>query len=91
MQVKFFAGIRAITGCRENELPPEENLRALLLALGERYGPRMRQQILAKDGNGLGTEIVILVNGRHAEHMGGIDAPLRPDDVIHIFPLVAGG
>ena len=91
MMVKFFAGIRSITGCRESDIHHQADLRGLLCALGEQYGLRMRQKVLARDGQGLGAEIVILVNGRHVEHIGGIDAPLGPDDVVQIFPLVAGG
>ena len=38
-----------------------------------------------------GPEIIVLINGRHVNHLGGPDAPLNPDDRVDIFPVVAGG
>jgi len=39
----------------------------------------------------IGAEIIILINGRHINHLGGVAAPLKPDDRIDVFPVVAGG
>ena len=39
----------------------------------------------------LGEEIIMLINGRHVAHLGGIHAKLLPGDVVSIFPVVAGG
>lgn len=90
MQIRYFATIRTIT--RENTLQwdkPEATLGELLRVLCSRYGDRFRQWVL--DGNGLGQAIIVLVNGCDARHLGGLNTPLSPDDVIAIFPLVAGG
>jgi len=38
-----------------------------------------------------GPEIIVLINGRHVNHLGGPDAPLKPDDRVDVFPVVAGG
>ena len=38
-----------------------------------------------------GPEIIVLINGRHVNHLGGRNAPLNPDDRVDIFPVVAGG
>ncbi|MEG2419744.1 MAG: MoaD/ThiS family protein [Eubacterium sp.] len=46
---------------------------------------------LAPGGETLGDEIIILVNGRHVEHLNGIHTPLVPSDTVAIFPVVAGG
>jgi molybdopterin synthase sulfur carrier subunit len=89
--VKFFAGLRGITGCREADVPPEPDVRALLHALSARYGFGMRAKLLSGDGLRPGPEIIILVNGRHLEHIGGIETPLQPGDVVLLFPVVAGG
>jgi len=35
--------------------------------------------------------IVILVNGRNVCHLGGVAAPLKSDDRVDIFPMLAGG
>jgi molybdopterin synthase sulfur carrier subunit len=91
MKVKFFAYIRDYTGCKEGDYPYAPNLRALLASLGEKYGAQFRAKTLSKDGLGLSPEIIILVNGRHVQHLQGIDTPLTETDVVQIFPLVAGG
>ena len=38
-----------------------------------------------------GPEIIVLINGRHVNHLGGPCAALNPDDKVDIFPVVAGG
>ena len=38
-----------------------------------------------------GPEIIILINGRHVSHLGGTSAPLKSEDRVDIFPVVAGG
>jgi molybdopterin synthase sulfur carrier subunit len=89
--VKFFAGIRDKTGCRETNIPHEKNVRTLLHALSAKYGAGLQKKLLSDDGMQPGPEIIIFVNGRHLEHVGGIEAPLQPDDVVLVFPVVAGG
>ena len=91
MLVKFFAGIRDKTGCKESDIPHEKDVRTLLHALSARYGPELRKKLLSEDGMQPGPEIIVFVNGRHLEHIGGIEACLQPDDVVLVFPLMAGG
>ena len=38
-----------------------------------------------------GPEIIFLINGRHVSHLGGVAAPLKPEDRVDVFPVVAGG
>jgi len=38
-----------------------------------------------------GPEIIFLINGRHANHLGGYAAPLKPEDRVDIFPILGGG
>ncbi len=90
MQIRYFATIRTIT--REFTLDwdqPETTLGELLRALCVRYGDHFRQWVL--EGDELGQAIIILVNGCDARHLEGINTALHPDDIIAIFPLVAGG
>jgi len=90
MRVKFFAYLRDYTNCSETDVPAVPTIRELTQILGERYGSKLGERLLAADGE-LGSEIVIMINGRHVVHLGGIDAPLKDDDVVQMFPLVAGG
>jgi len=72
----------------------------LARSLCDLYGDKLRQQIFpAGDSGGtkngkevkFGPEIIILINGRHVNHLGGVNAPLTPDDRVDVFPVVAGG
>ena len=91
MLVKFFAYLRDYTGCKTVDFPYQEDIYKLSHALCETYGSRLRGKMLTLDGEELGEEIIILVNGRHVAHLGGIHAKLEPTDVVSIFPVVAGG
>ncbi len=90
MQIRFFATIRQCTGVGEIRWDePTPNLRELLKTLSARYGPEFRRWVLDQDD--LGKTVLVVINGHDARHHGGIDAPLRPDDTIAIFPAIAGG
>jgi len=90
MRVKFFATLCEYTNCSETEMPAAPTVGDLTRILGERYGPKFSEKLLTPGGE-LGAEIVIMINGRHVVHLGGIDAPLKDEDVVQIFPLVTGG
>jgi len=93
--VKFFAYIRDYTNCKEIVLPVTETVKDLTSILSEMYGEKLRAKMLKPHAEGsppeLSSEIIIMVNGRHVVHLGGIDTKLKDDDVVQIFPLVAGG
>lgn len=91
MQIKFFAYLREYTGCKTMDFPYKEDLYHLAHALCDTYGGKLRAKMLSPDGEDLGEEIIILVNGRHVAHLGGIHAKLEPTDIVSIFPVVAGG
>jgi sulfur-carrier protein len=90
VKIKYFAFIRELAGHSEIEWPqPSPTLADLLSGLAERYGSRFRRKIL-RDGE-LHPEIIVLINGYDARHLGGANASLHPDDTVSIFPMVAGG
>lgn len=91
MQVKYFAYIRDYTKTKECDEVYKETIKELLHHLSEKYGEKFRNKALKNDGKELGDEIIILVNGRHVAHLGGIDTKLKPNDIVQIFPVVAGG
>ena len=101
MRVRFFAYLRDFTGCAEADVPYQETAGALARSLCTQYGGKLRQQIFPEDDSSgkkskgeaekFGPEIIVLVNGRHVNHLGGPAAPLNPDDRVDFFPVVAGG
>ena len=90
MRVKFFAYLRDYTGCSETDMPFAPTIGHLARILCERYGPKLREKLLPADGE-LGPDIIVMINGRHVAHLGDINAPLKDDDTVQIFPKVAGG
>ncbi|MEG2642748.1 MAG: MoaD family protein [Eubacterium sp.] len=91
MKVKFFAYIRDYTGTKAIDMEAVPDVYTLIHELSDRYGKDFRGVALAPGGETLGDEIIILVNGRHVEHLNGIHTPLVPSDTVAIFPVVAGG
>ncbi len=89
MIVRYFAFVRDYTGSKEISIESSPTLRELLYKLCSRYGLRFRDMIFNRDR--LSEEIIILVNGRHIEHLEGLDTQLKDNDEISIFPRVAGG
>lgn len=93
MKVKFFAYIRdkEYAGCKETMIEDCEDLRQLGEKLSQRYGERFRKLYFSPDGTDFGEEIIVLVNGRRAEFLDGLDTMLTREDTVLLFPVVAGG
>jgi len=91
MTVKFFATYRQITNCKETDVPAQPDVWALLGYLGGRYGDRIRKELFTPDGKDIGSDAIILVNGRNIHYLQEKDTPLAESDVVSVFPLVAGG
>ena len=90
MLVKFFATYRQITGCKSCDVSAPQDVLALMDELSERW-PAFRELILNEDGTDKGDDVIIMVNGRHIEHLDGVDTKLTEDDYVAVTPLVAGG
>ena len=91
MTVKFFATYRQVTNCKETDVPVQPDMWALLTYLGGRYGDGIRKMLFTADGGDIGSDAIILVNGRNIQYLKWKDTPLAESDVVSIFPLVAGG
>lgn len=93
MKVRFFAYVRDkdYAGCKEIQRPACSDLRALGEELSDAYGETFRRFYFSPDGTGFGDQLIILVNGRRAEFLDGIDTKLTDSDTVQIFPVVAGG
>ncbi|MGI6703679.1 MAG: ubiquitin-like small modifier protein 1 [Clostridia bacterium] len=91
MKVKFFATIREHTRSREIDVTEQGcgSVGDLLQYLCNLYG-RGLCSLLLEDGK-LGSQIIVLVNGRNVVHLRELDTPLERDDEVSIFPVVAGG
>ncbi len=90
MKVRYFATIRHLTGHNETEWKePAPTVRELLRGLARKYGPAFQNKVF--EGDRLSPIVIVMVNGRNIEHLGGEDTPLLPEDEVSIFPMVAGG
>jgi sulfur-carrier protein len=89
--VKFFADVRRLAGCEAERFSgAAPTLGALLHALADRHGAAFEQRVFDASGR-LSDTLIVLVNGRNVEHLAGEGTALAPDDVVSVFPMVAGG
>lgn len=93
MKVRFFAYIRDndYAGCKETDIAAPRDIRALGEVLSDRYGSKFRSFFFTPDGEDIGKDAIILVNGRKVQFLAGIDTELKDSDLVLIFPVVAGG
>lgn len=91
MKIRYFATIREFTRTKESQRnQPACLLGELLRTLSAQYGRNFEDWVL-NGNNDLGPHIIILVNGCDVRHLAGINTLLQPDDVVSIFPAIAGG
>jgi sulfur-carrier protein len=90
MTIRYFADIRELTGCKEETWTrATSNIRSLLEELAAEHGSAFGKRVF--EGNQLNSTIIIFINGRDVVYLQGIDSSLKSDDVVAIFPMVAGG
>jgi sulfur-carrier protein len=90
VSVRAFADLRNILPPEDSILLPEgENVRGLLRILGERTVTFL-PKVLDESGQ-LRSSVNILCNGRNIKYLNGLDTRLADEDVIAIFPPIAGG
>lgn len=87
--MKLFATLREIFGTRRMEVAVENgtNIGELLNFVFDT--PQRRVNVF--DNGKLKSSIIILRNGRHIQHLEGIDTELSDGDSVAIFPPIAGG
>ena len=86
MLVKYFADIRTLSRREQQHLdraPPT------VRELSDRHGEPFRRRVF--EGDGLSSTLIVFVNGQNVEHLRGIETALGPEDVVAIFPMIAGG
>jgi molybdopterin synthase sulfur carrier subunit len=89
--VRTFADFREIIGARELELtlPEGETVGGLLKDLCNAH-PRLQKKLFDASGK-IKPYILILKNGRNIDSAQQLDTIIAADDVISVFPPVAGG
>ncbi len=91
MRIRYFATLRDVARKSEEQYEtPEIVLLDLLEKLCTRYGREFRRWVMTDDGN-LSELAIILVNGRDVRELDNADTVLRANDVICMFPPIAGG
>lgn len=90
MNVKFFATYRMIVGQGCINLPAPRDVLELLEILEQRY-PDFQRLLLNDNHTDKGRDAIVLVYGRHIEHLDGVRTPLSEQDYVAVTPLVAGG
>ena len=90
MRIKYFADVRTLSGCLEQEWRrPAPTLRELVLGLAEQHGAAFSARVMPSGK--LSATIIVLVNGQSSVHLGRLDTPLQPEDTVVFFPMIAGG
>ncbi len=91
MIIRYFATLRDIARRKEETWDqPTSNLYDLLSSLCDKYGPQFRSWIVDENDEFGGLSIV-LVNGVDCRSLQGNETILKSDDIIAIFPPMAGG
>ena len=92
MRVDFFATLRRIVGAKtvEFDIPEGANVGQLIDEIVRRF-PELREMLLDDNGQ-LYRHVHVFVNGRDVPYIEDkLETVLKPDDVISVFPAVAGG
>lgn len=92
VEIRIFAGLREVAKERmvKEDLPTGSTVADAVRSLCERFGPEFRKQVLDVSGNILDS-LRILINGRNVVNLQGVSTELKEEDVLAIFPPVAGG
>lgn len=89
--VKFFANFREVTGKGQERVEETKNVASLLDELVRRFGERLAEQLYSPGTRKLRGTVNILVNGKAIRLLQELNTPLKDEDVVAIFPPVAGG
>jgi len=89
VRVLYYAGIRELAGTLETRVEGfSGTLAGLLRHLEERHGIFLTERAESSDPL---SAMIIMINGRHIAHVGGLEAPVADGDIVTVFPLVGGG
>lgn len=89
-KVKLFGILRDKAKCRETSVPGDKTIRQLLGLLGDEYGPAVGGLLFEERDGELRKRppVVILIDGISQTDLHRV---VGADEVVSIFPAVAGG
>jgi sulfur-carrier protein len=91
MKIQYFAYLRDCTRKKEEEYSDDApTLRVLISDLCRHYGPGFQKWVMTPEGE-LSEIAIVLINGNDVRHTGWLETPLSSNDLVSIFPPVAGG
>jgi molybdopterin synthase sulfur carrier subunit len=94
VSVRFFTSLREIVNRKEEtlEFPEGEKVTVdnVLKTLSQRYGKRFVEYVYDETGEVRGF-LQLLVNGKSASTLNGLQTELQDGDVLAILPPVGGG
>ncbi|MGC9175963.1 MAG: ubiquitin-like small modifier protein 1 [Thermoplasmata archaeon] len=88
MIVKYFATLRKITGVQEENINAK-TVGELLEIIEEKYGKEFHDSIFS--GENFKKGVIILKNGKNVIYLDNLNTKLEDNDIVSIFPPVAGG
>ena len=91
MEIKIYATLRDVVGGPSVHVDdaPATTIGQILQALCARY-PELRPRLF-DDQDELNRAIHILINGRDARYLNGLESAVSAEDIVRIFPPVGGG
>jgi len=89
--VRFFANFRDATGRDWVVVEKAADVASLLDELSKKFGENLTKLLFSSGTRELRKDMTILVNGKPIRLLEGVNTPLKDEDVIAIFPPVAGG
>jgi len=89
INVQFFATFKDIFGTNAMEVAVETGTNIGEL-LGLIFNTEERRKKIFDNGK-IKPYVIILKNGRHIQHLDGVETELKEGDKVSIFPPIAGG
>jgi sulfur-carrier protein len=91
MKIRYYATLRDVTSTKEENWEQQaDTLQDLIDALCLKYGQQFSRWVSCKDG-GYGILSIFLINGKDYRSLDGFKTRLKSNDIISLFPPVAGG
>ena len=89
--VKFFAGFREAIGKRGEVIEGINNIVSLIDELVRRFGEKLAERLYSSNTRELRKTVHILVSTRKVNFLQKFNTPLKDENMVAIFPPVAGG